>query len=68
MEKIIKKQKLVHYDKGSDILYFGVQNGDEEEFIEIAPGVAVELDKKRKVIGIEVLNASKMLRPILKMV
>ena len=67
MEKIIKKQKMVHYDKESDVLYFGVQSGIEEEFVEIAPGVAVELDEKKKVIGIEVLNASKMLRSVLKM-
>ena len=68
MEKVIKKQKMVHYDKESDILYFGVQSGTEEEFVEVAPGVSVELDDKKKVIGIEVLNASKMLRPAMRMV
>ena len=46
---------------------FGVQSGDEEEFVEIAPGVAVELNNKKKVIGVEVMNASKMLRPVMKM-
>lgn len=67
MEEIIKKQKMVHYDRESDVLYFGVQSGDEEEFVEIAPGVAVELNNKKKVIGVEIMNASKMLRPIMKM-
>jgi len=57
---------MVHYDKDSDVLYFGVQNGAEEEFVEVAPGVSAELDAKRKIIGIEVLNASKVLRPVLK--
>ncbi|KKQ77647.1 MAG: hypothetical protein A3A96_03205 [Candidatus Zambryskibacteria bacterium RIFCSPLOWO2_01_FULL_39_39] len=66
MEKIIKKQKMVHYDKGSDVLYFGVQNGIEEEFVEVAPGVSVELDEKKKVIGIEVMNASRILRSVMK--
>ena len=66
MEKIIKKQKMVNYDKGSDVLYFGVQNGIEEEFVEVAPGVSVELDEKKKVIGIEVMNASRILRSVMK--
>lgn len=61
----MKKEKLVHYDKQNDVLYFGVRKGVEEEFSEIAPGVAVELDKKGNVIGIEVLNASKVLKPVL---
>jgi uncharacterized protein YuzE len=66
MEKAVKKQKMVQYDKKNDVLYFGVRSGDEEEFVELAPGVAVELDKKKGVIGIEVLNASKILGPLLK--
>lgn len=57
---------MVYYDKDSDILYFGVQGGDEEEFVEVAPGVSAEFDNKKNLIGIEVLNASKILRPILK--
>ena len=61
---IIKKEKMVHYDRESDILYFGVQRGAEEEFVEVAPGVSVELDNKKKVIGIEVLNASQILKPV----
>ncbi|MBI4050734.1 MAG: DUF2283 domain-containing protein [Candidatus Doudnabacteria bacterium] len=57
-------KKLIHYDKQGDVLYFGVQKGAEEEYVEIAPGIAVELNSKGEVIGIEVLNASKVLRPI----
>ena len=66
MAKALKQKKMVHYDRESDVLYFGVQSGIEEEFIEIAPGVSAELDGKKNVIGIEVLNASKILRPVLK--
>ena len=66
MAKALKQKKMVHYDKQSDVLYFGVQSGTEEEFIEIAPGVSAELDSKKNVIGIEVLNASKILSPVLK--
>lgn len=59
-------KQIIHYDKRSDVLYFGVKKGVEEEFVEIAPGIMVELDGKGKVIGVEVLNASQMLKPILK--
>ena len=67
MAKNMKNQKYpVHYDKKEDILYFGVHSGAEEEFIEVAPGVSVELDKNGKVMGIEVLNASEILKPVFK--
>ena len=66
MAKNIKNKKQVHYDRASDVLYLGVQKGAEEEFVEIAPGVHVELDAHGGVIGVEVLNASKMLAPILR--
>ena len=64
----MKREKLIHYDKENDVLYFGVQKGVEEEFSEIAPGVSVEMDKKGNVIGVEVLNASKILKPVLKQI
>ena len=59
-------KQSVHYDRQSDVLYLGVQNGLEEEFVEIAPGVNVELDENGKVIGVEVLNASKILKKVAK--
>lgn len=65
MAKNIKKQN-VHYDKSSDVLYFGAQRGIEEEFVEIAPGIMAELDNEKKIIGIEILNASKFFKPVLK--
>ena len=43
------------------------KSGIEEEFAEIAPGVSVELDKRGNVIGVEILNASKVLRPVMKL-
>jgi len=65
MAKDIKNKNLVHYDKQSDVLYFGIREGVEEEFSEIAPGIAVELDKKGNVIGVEVFNASRVLKSVL---
>ena len=59
-----KEKQAVHYDRRSDVLYFGIKKGIEEEFVEIAPGVNVELDENGQVIGVEVLNASRILKPV----
>lgn len=61
------KKPIVHFDKENDVLYIVTKKkAAEEEFVEVAPGVNVEMDKKRKVIGIEILNASAFLMPILR--
>jgi len=65
-EDMKKAKSAIHYDRQSDVLYLGLRKGLEEEFVEIAPGVNVELDENGKVIGVEVLNASRILRPVLK--
>lgn len=58
----------VYFDSDSDILYIAARKGAEEGFVEVAKGVNVELDKKKKVIGIEILNASRFLSPFIKKV
>ncbi len=52
----------VHYDAKSDVLYFLVQEGEEDRFVEVAEGVNVELDAQGQLLGIEILNASHFLR------
>lgn len=54
----------VHYDLSSDVLYLGFRRGDEESFVEVSPGVSVELDEQGQPIGIEIINASKVLKPL----
>jgi uncharacterized protein YuzE len=69
MEKVIKRKqnnKVINYDYKSDVLYIGLKKGIEDEFIEISPGVNIELDSNGKVIGVEILNASKILKPLIK--
>jgi uncharacterized protein YuzE len=69
MAKIMKKlnsKKIINYDSKSDVLYIGLKKGVEEEFVEISPGINVELDSQGQVIGIEILNASKILKPVIK--
>ena len=55
----------IYYDEESDILYIA-REGEEQEFIEIQPNINVELDKKRQVIGIEIMKASVLLKDILE--
>jgi uncharacterized protein YuzE len=62
----MNRKLLVNYDSKSDILYIVARKGKEEEFVEIAPGINIELDEKGEVIGIEILNASSFLKPIAK--
>ncbi|MFH1539534.1 MAG: DUF2283 domain-containing protein [bacterium] len=55
----------VHYDPELDLLYLARQ-GTEEECVEIHPGVNLELNKDREIIGIEILDASKILKGIIE--
>ncbi len=61
-----KSKKIINYDKKSDVLFIGIEKGVEEEFVEISPGISVELDPKGKVIGVEILDASKLLKQVVK--
>lgn len=60
-EKMKKGKQKIYYDKKSDVLWLVLKSGSEEEHKEVAPGVSVELGKKGELLGIEILNASKVL-------
>ena len=59
-------KNIINYDKEADVLALYINKGLEEEFVEISPNISVELNKKGEVIGIEIINASKVLKPVLK--
>jgi uncharacterized protein YuzE len=65
IEKVSTKPKI-HYDKKKDIIYIVTKPGEEEEFVEIADGVNLELDEKKEIIGIEIFNASKFFKPVFR--
>jgi uncharacterized protein YuzE len=48
-------------------LWFLIKSGEEEEHREIAPGVSIELGKKGELLGIEILNASKVIKPLISL-
>lgn len=54
------KQKI-YYDKKTDVLWILVKSGPEEEHREVTPGISVELGKNGELLGIEILDASKVL-------
>jgi uncharacterized protein YuzE len=56
----------VNYDQKSDALYIGLKRGVEEEFVEISPGINVELDENGQVLGVEILNASRILKSVVR--
>lgn len=58
--------KHIRYSPESDVLYVLFAEGPEDHFEEPIPGVHVEYDEAGNVIGIEVLNASKLLQPFIR--
>ena len=59
------KNFKVLYDDKEDILYLA-REGEEAEVVELAPGVNVELDSSGELIGIELFNASDLLKGAIK--
>jgi len=62
----MKKKPSVNYDSKTGVLYIVTKKGAEEEFVEVAPGINVEIDDRGEVIGIEILNASNFFKAVAK--
>ena len=56
----------VSYDDNEDILYLA-KEGEEEEIVELTPGVNVELDSSGSLIGVEVFNASFVFKDVIRL-
>lgn len=56
----------VFYDEKEDVLYLA-KEGQEEEIVELAPGVNVELDSSGNLIGVEVFKASILFKDVIKL-
>ena len=61
----MKPKGSVKYYPENDVLYVLLQAGEEAKAVEIEPGVTAELNKRGKLIGIEILDASKYLRKLI---
>ena len=62
----MKSKGSVKYYPEDDVLYVLIQAGEEAKSVEIEPGVTAELNKNGKIIGIEILDASKYLRKMVR--
>ncbi len=51
----------VEYDKKADVMYIWVRKAKYDISEELAENVIIDLDKNGRIIGIEVLDASKNL-------
>ncbi len=51
--------KEYNYDKDSDSLFICLKEGEEDGFEEIVPGINIELDENRNILGVEILKASR---------
>jgi uncharacterized protein YuzE len=61
-----KREPRVRYDPATDVFYLVTQEGIEAEFREVIPGVNIEMDEEGKIIGVEILGASRVLRNVLE--
>lgn len=53
----------VKIDKGSDALYFRLDESAIVESEEVSPGVILDFDGEGRVVGIEILNISSRVKP-----
>ena len=66
MAKNKKNNLIVRYDRAADALALVLCQGREERFEELVPGVVVEFDRNGRVLGFEILGASRHLKDTLK--
>jgi uncharacterized protein YuzE len=54
----------VHYDAEVDVLYLAREG--QEEMVEAYPGLNLELDANGELIGVEILQASLLLKGVIE--
>lgn len=55
--------KIIHYDPKTDAIYIELAKGKYEVSREISESVIVDEDKSGKILGVEVLDVSRVLGP-----
>jgi len=51
----------IEYDKEADALYIQLREAYVDDNIDIEEGITIDLDEKRNIVGIEILDASRKL-------
>ena len=49
----------IHYDNAVDAIYIKLGNQEPDGVVEISEGVNLDTTSENKIVGIEILNASK---------
>ncbi len=57
----MNKPRMVYFEK-EGVLHLTISEGPETQSVELSPNITVELNDKRELIGIEILDASAFLR------
>jgi uncharacterized protein YuzE len=52
----------IHYDEKADALYLRLDGSKVVESEQVKPGIVVDFNARKKVVGIEVLNLRRRLR------
>ena len=52
----------MQYFEADDIIHINIQDGAEENSVELSPNITVELNAKGEIMGIEILHASSYIR------
>ena len=52
----------MQYFRAEDILHIAIQPGPESASVEISPNITAELNADGKLVGVEILDASKYIR------
>ena len=55
------KDEQAQYDPKTDVLYLIYNEGAIERSHEVLPGITLEYDDQGKIVGLEILHASKIL-------
>lgn len=51
----------IEYDKEADALYIQLREVRVDDNIDIEEGITIDIDEKKHIVGIEILDASKIL-------
>lgn len=56
-----RNRMRIEYDKEADALYIQLREVHVDDNIDLEEGITVDIDEKRNIVGIEILNASRKL-------
>ena len=59
----MRPESEARYDPEADVLYLVSEEGEVARSVEVRPGITVEFGDQGKILGVEILRASKVLAP-----